>query len=142
MTTFRNFFEVTAQLECHFKGHPVWYSIAIHRWPTATIEKSTLIQILNDLCEDNPELQNIYDNSLVSAVGHDDGTQSCVDTISEKPAVQHRNQPISQVVLVKGGDLTVRKGTSIILEVREKSDHVPGSTILSSLLKSNDRFND
>ncbi|CAF1044615.1 unnamed protein product [Rotaria sordida] len=123
----------------------------IYDWPESTIEKNILIQMLEKLCHQNPELEHIYQEPSIPQIDHqflnhdDDDSYvveqtevhikppivqnvikplyyvNCQSIINEDSIVKKVTNPSSNNTLVKEGNLTVRKG----------------STILSPLLKKN-----
>ena len=109
-----------------------------HKWPTPTIEKGVLFQILQEFQENNPELKNIYHDASLPFISphistHNNNEYSCIDAFdaslnrfsapnTEKYPIQppipnevlhtkkERSLSSSNNILVKEGELTVRKG--------------------------------
>lgn len=114
-------------------------SLGIYHWPTSTIEKAVLIRKLEELCRQNPELEHIYENvpiisyssstlnngtavqpqsnavenSLNPGMSSNDNRQSIMNSpqlSSDRRANVKEGDPIPNLILVKGGDLRVKKG--------------------------------
>ncbi|CAF0964576.1 unnamed protein product [Adineta steineri] len=93
-----------------------------YNWPTPTIEKSTLIEMLQEFQYKNPELQNVYDEAATSIVVPPIDTYSRLDP-TDIPITKPSNHQIvsSDNILVKEGDLTVRKDSTILSPLIKKS---------------------
>ena len=118
-------------------------NLGIYHWPTSTIEKAVLIRKLEELCRQNPELEHIYENipftssssstlnintavqSRPNVVGNylnpsmnaNDNRQSRLNSSHLSPDRRmnvKEGDPIPNLILVKGGDLRVKKGISQI----------------------------
>ena len=113
-------------------------NLGIYHWPTSTIEKTVLIRKLEELCRQNPELEHIYEN--ISIVSSGSSTFNSNTVVQSRPNVvesylspttsandgRHsrlssphfsmdrvnakEGDPIPNLILVKGGDLRVKKG--------------------------------
>lgn len=113
--------------------------LGIYHWPTSTIEKNILIRKLEELCRQNPELEHIYENIPITSsfsstfnsntavqsrpnVGENflspmtsanDGRRSRLSSphvTLDRGANAKDGDPIPNLILVKGGDLRVKKG--------------------------------
>lgn len=114
-------------------------NLGIYHWPTSTIEKTVLIRKLEELCRQNPELEHIYENIPIVSPGSstfnssttvqsrpnvvesyltptasgNDGRHSRLSSphfTMDRGANAKDGDPIPNLILVKGGDLRVKKG--------------------------------
>ncbi|CAF2378390.1 unnamed protein product [Rotaria sp. Silwood2] len=126
----------------------------IYDWPESTIEKNVLIHMLEKLCHQNSELENIYQEVSIPCIDHQSSNHntdenSLVESIeisTKQPVVQNVLQPLIYIncpptinedfnvkklsnpssntlpnnTLVKEGDLTVRKGSTILSPLLKK----------------------
>ncbi|CAF1017439.1 unnamed protein product [Adineta ricciae] len=116
-----------------------------HKWPTSTIEKSVLVQILQEFQQNNPELKNIYydvSSPIIShhVSNHKNNEYSCIDayetslnqfsaptnfTQTSIPneilhTKKERSLSSSNNTLVKEGELTVRKSSTVLSPLVKK----------------------
>lgn len=125
-------------------------NIGIYHWPTPTIEKSVLIEKLEQLCRQNPELEHIYenvpilpisdliinrnpDNNSPLTTGKTDRSRpisptnnnNYLTTTNGNHIDTNESNPIQNVILAKEGDLTVRKGIFLVDEKQKLFENFP-----------------
>jgi hypothetical protein len=119
-------------------------NLGIYDWPTPTIEKSALIEKLEELCRQNPELKHIYENVPMLPISDSALNPNTDDHFQSATRKTHHNRPIfptnnknqqpttngnyidanesnliQNIILAKEGELTVRKGIFLVNEKKK-----------------------